>query len=154
MASTSSVIVQESQAGGGSPNYRGMEANRLLIVVDGIMLNNTIYRSGHVQSSSTINPFFVKSIDLQSGPSSVAYGSGAMGGALIFNTLDPLDTNQLIVRQIFESSSRAVSTNILGRYYRKKISQISGVSIKSADNLRMGSNRLHGYDSWGNETEL
>ena len=75
-----------------------------------------------------------------------------MGGALIFNTLDPLDTNQLIVRQIFESSSRAVSTNILGRYYRKKISQISGVSIKSADNLRMGSNRLHGYDSWGNET--
>ena len=80
VASTSSVIVQESQAGGGSPNYRGMEANRLLIVVDGIMLNNTIYRSGHVQSSSTINPFFVKSIDLQSGPSSVAYGSGAMGG--------------------------------------------------------------------------
>ena len=152
VASTSSVIVQESQAGGGSPNYRGMEANRLLIVVDGIMLNNTIYRSGHVQSSSTINPFFVKSINLQSGPSSVAYGSGAMGGALIFNTLDPLDTNQLIVRQIFESSSRAVSTNILGRYYRKKISQISGVSIKSADNLRMGSNRLHGYDSWGNET--
>ena len=80
VASTSSVIVQESQAGGGSPNYRGMEANRLLIVVDGIMLNNTIYRSGHVQSSSSINPFFVKSIDLQSGPSSVAYGSGAMGG--------------------------------------------------------------------------
>jgi len=151
VASTSSVVVQESQAGGGSPNYRGMEANRLLIVVDGIMLNNTIYRSGHIQSSSSINPFFIKSIDLLSGPSSVAYGSGAMGGALIFNTLEPLDTNQLIVRQIFESSSKAVTTNILGRYYRKKISQITGISIKSADNLRMGRNRLHGYDNWGNE---
>tara|TARA_B100002052_G_scaffold43020_1_gene35713 strand:+ start:344072 stop:346369 length:2298 start_codon:yes stop_codon:yes gene_type:complete len=151
IASTSSVVVQESQAGGGSPNYRGMEANRLLLIVDGVMLNNTIYRSGHVQSSSTINPFFIKSIDLLSGPSSVAYGSGAMGGALIFNTADPIDTNQLVIRQIFESSNNAVTTNLLGRYYSKKISQISGFSIKSADNLRMGSNRLHGYKNWGNE---
>lgn len=151
LASTSSVVIQESQAGGGSPNYRGMEANRLLLVVDGVMLNNTIYRSGHIQSSSTINPFFIKSIDLLSGPSSVSYGSGAMGGALVFNTLEPLDTTQLIIQQIFESSSKAVTTNILGRYYRKKFSQISGFSIKSADNIRMGRNRLHGYDDWGNE---
>ena len=54
----SSVSIQESQPGGGSPNFRGLEANRLLITIDGVSLNNTIYRSGHTQSSSSINPFF------------------------------------------------------------------------------------------------
>ena len=51
------IHVQESQSGGGSPNFRGMEANRLLVILDGIALNNAIYRSGHVQSSNIINSF-------------------------------------------------------------------------------------------------
>ena len=34
------IHVQESQSGGGSPNFRGMEANRLLVILDGIALNN------------------------------------------------------------------------------------------------------------------
>ena len=61
LQSTTSITVQESQAGGGSPNFRGMEANRLLLVVDGLPLNNTIYRSGQLQNTSTINPFFIQS---------------------------------------------------------------------------------------------
>ena len=100
----SPVVVQESQPGGGSPNYRGMEANRLLLVVDGIQLNNAIFRSGHLQNSATINPFFIQSISLVSGPASVAYGSGAMGGALVFNTLQPLRENSVL----FFSSLKAV----------------------------------------------
>ena len=71
LSSESSVVVQESQVGGGSPNYRGMEANRLLLIVDDIPLNNAIYRSGHLQNSATINPFFIQSISLLSGPASV-----------------------------------------------------------------------------------
>ena len=62
LSSKSPVVIQESQSGGGSPNYRGMEANRLLLIVDGIPLNNAIYRSGHLQNSATINPFFIKSV--------------------------------------------------------------------------------------------
>ena len=33
---TMGISIQNSQNGGGSPNLRGMEANRLLIIVDGI----------------------------------------------------------------------------------------------------------------------
>ena len=68
------IHVQESQSGGGSPNFRGMEANRLLVIVDGIALNNAIYRSGHVQSSNIINSFFVDKINVVTGPASVVYG--------------------------------------------------------------------------------
>jgi len=41
-----SVFIQKSQMGGGSPVIRGFEANKILLVLDGVRLNNAIYRSG------------------------------------------------------------------------------------------------------------
>ena len=107
LASESSIFFQESQSGGGSPNYRGMEANRLLLIIDGVPLNNTIFRSGHLQNSATINPFFIESITLLSGPASVGYGDGAMGGALVFNTLNTENQKATFFNQQFESSSNS-----------------------------------------------
>src|SRR5688500_14785029 len=43
------VFVQRSQLGGGSPVIKGFEASRILLVVDGVRLNNAIYRTGHLQ---------------------------------------------------------------------------------------------------------
>ena len=48
LAKSGAVFVQKSQAGGGSPVLRGFEANRVLLVIDGIRMNNAIYRSGHL----------------------------------------------------------------------------------------------------------
>ena len=151
LSSESSVVIQESQSGGGSPNYRGMEANRLLLIVDGVPLNNAIYRSGHLQNSATINPFFIKSISLLSGPASAAYGNGAMGGALVFNTLTTSKINRFLFQQQFESSSNAVITGFKANYYKNNVLHVTAFSLKKADNLRMGANRLHGYNFWGNE---
>jgi hemoglobin/transferrin/lactoferrin receptor protein len=47
---TGLVNVQKSQAGGGSPMIRGFEANKVLMVVDGVRMNNAIYRGGHLQN--------------------------------------------------------------------------------------------------------
>ncbi len=41
------VFVQKSQMGGGSPIMRGFEANRVLLVVDGVRMNTAISRGGH-----------------------------------------------------------------------------------------------------------
>tara|TARA_B100001758_G_scaffold247879_1_gene268050 strand:+ start:31069 stop:33378 length:2310 start_codon:yes stop_codon:yes gene_type:complete len=152
LASNSSVLVQESQSGGGSPNYRGMEANRLLLVVDEISLNNSIYRSGHLQSSATINPFFIESVNLLSGPASVAYGNGAMGGALLFKTKNnSRNENGIQIHQQYETSSNTVVFSFLSKYTKGKGAHLSAVSIKSAGNLKMGENRKHNYNNWGNE---
>ena len=40
----SGVRVQKSQGGGGSPVIRGFEANRVLLVIDGVRMNNAIYQ--------------------------------------------------------------------------------------------------------------
>jgi len=153
LASNSSVVAQESQSGGGSPNYRGMEANRLLLLIDGIPLNNSIYRSGHLQSSGTINPFFIEKVSLLSGPASVAYGGGAMGGALLFLTKsNSQKENDMQLHQQYESSSNTVLLNLLSNYTQEKSSHLSAFSIKSSGNLKMGTNRQHGFREWGNES--
>jgi len=151
LARESSIVIQESQSGGGSPNYRGMEANRLLLILDGFALNNAIYRSGHIQTSSTINPFFVESINLISGPASVSYGNGAMGGAIVFKTEEPKNKKRIQFHQQFESCSNDITTNFKSNYYLNNTSHITGFSVKSAGNIRMGKNRFHGYESWGKE---
>ena len=137
LSSNSSISVQEGQAGGGSPNYRGMEANRLLIIVDGFPLNNAIYRSGHLQSTATINPFFIESVNLLSGPASVGYGNGAMGGALIFNTKKPVYKKRMIFSQQFESSSSSTITCFQANYHTNRTSHITAFSLNSAGNLKM-----------------
>ena len=43
---TGKVFVQKSQLGGGSPMIRGFATNRVLLVVDGVRMNNAIFRSG------------------------------------------------------------------------------------------------------------
>ena len=75
--------------GGGSPNLRGFEANKVLIVVDGIRLNNAIFRSGHLQNVITIDPSIIDRTEIMFGPSSVMYGSDALGGVMHFYTQNP-----------------------------------------------------------------
>ena len=50
------VFVQKSQLGGGSPMLRGFATNRVLIVIDGVRLNNAIYREGNIQNIISLDP--------------------------------------------------------------------------------------------------
>ena len=61
---STTISVQKSQNGGGSPNIRGFEANRILLVLDGVKLNNTIYRSGHLQNILSIDPFILENVSI------------------------------------------------------------------------------------------
>ena len=59
-----SIRLQKSQGGGGSPVLRGFEANRVLLVVDGVRLNNAIYRSGHLQNAITVDPNNIERVEV------------------------------------------------------------------------------------------
>ena len=91
---TDGVTVQKSQGGGGSPIIRGFEANRILLMVDGVRMNNAIYRSGHVQNSLTIDPFIIEDLNVIYGPSAVTYGSDAIGGVINYITTKPKLSNK------------------------------------------------------------
>ncbi|MEY4543256.1 MAG: hypothetical protein RL411_1333, partial [Bacteroidota bacterium] len=48
LISTGQVFVQKSQMGGSSPVLRGFEASRVLMVIDGVRMNNATFRAGHL----------------------------------------------------------------------------------------------------------
>ncbi|GAB3014585.1 TonB-dependent receptor [Spirosoma pulveris] len=83
------VLVQKSQLGGGSPILRGFEANKVLMVVDGVRMNNAIFRGGHLQNILTIDNAAVERMEVALGPGSVVYGSDALGGVIFVQTLSP-----------------------------------------------------------------
>jgi len=89
LAANADVFVQKSQLGGGSPIIRGFEANKLLLVIDGVRMNNAIYRSGHLQNSITLDNAIIDQAEVIYGPGSLMYGSDALGGVIHFRTRDP-----------------------------------------------------------------
>ena len=86
LQSSGQVFVQKSQLGGGSPMIRGFATNRLLLSVDGVRMNNAIFRGGNIQNVISIDPFNVKNSEVIFGPGSVIYGSDAIGGVMNFLT--------------------------------------------------------------------
>lgn len=101
------AYVQKSQLAGGSPILRGFATNRVLLVVDGIRMNNAIFRTGNLQNVINIDALSIQSNEILFGPGAVMYGSDAIGGVMDFHTLDPV---------LSETSSITVSGNALTRY--------------------------------------
>lgn len=78
--------VQETNLGGGAPVIRGLMGNQILIVVDGVRLNDSTTRFGPNQSLNTIDPAIVDRVEIYRGPGSVLYGSDAIGGVILIWT--------------------------------------------------------------------
>ncbi|MBZ5857643.1 TonB-dependent receptor plug domain-containing protein [Flavihumibacter profundi] len=84
------VFVQKTNHGGGSPFVRGLTGNQLLVLVDGIRLNNSTFRYGPNQYLNTIDAFSVDHIEVAKGTGSVQYGSDALGGVIQVFTKEPV----------------------------------------------------------------
>ncbi len=77
-----SVMIQKTAHGQGSPFIRGFTGFRTLLLVDGIRLNNSTYRDGPNQYWNTVDPLSLERLEVVRGPSSVLYGSDAIGGTV------------------------------------------------------------------------
>lgn len=150
------VYVQKSQMGGGSPVLRGFEANSVLLVIDGVRMNNAIYRSGHIQSAITVDPFSLNKAEVLFGPGSVMYGSDAIGGIIQYFTPDVNITLKEDIKNIevfpsvrFSSANMEKTANISTNMGFKKFGIYSSITASEFDHLRMGARRSHGYEEWG-----
>lgn len=89
LSNSGAAFVQKSQAGGGSPILRGFEANKVLIVVDDVRMNNAIFRGGHLQNILRVDNNVLERAEVVYGTGSLVYGSDALGGVMHFRTLPP-----------------------------------------------------------------
>ncbi|MCX7546435.1 TonB-dependent receptor [Xanthomarina sp. F1114] len=151
LESSGNVFIQKSQLGGGSPMIRGFSTNRLLLTVDGVRMNNAIFRSGNLQNVISVDPFVIQNTEITLGAGSVVYGSDAIGGVMSFYTKKP---------QVSYSDKMYFATNAVVRYATankektghldfniglKKWAFLTSVSYSDFDDLRMGS---HGPDNY------
>ncbi len=72
---TPGVLVQKTTQGHGSPYVRGFTGRQNLLLVDGVRLNNSVWRSGPVQYWNTVDPYSLESMELVKSQGSVMYGS-------------------------------------------------------------------------------
>ncbi len=107
LGNSGAISLQKSQQGGGSPVIRGFEANRVLLVVDGVRMNNLIFRGGHLQNCITVDENILERADILYGPASTIYGSDALGGAVHFHTIQP---------KLAATTSKSITGNAFGRY--------------------------------------
>ena len=153
LATIPGIKVQKSQSGGGSPVLRGMESNRVLLVVDGVRMNNAIYRKGHLQNSITIAPNLLEKTEVVFGPSSVIYGSDALGGVIHYFTKTPKLSDKNIVKSSFfsrySSVNQEVTTNFSAELSFKKWASFTSVSYSDFGDLEIGKKRSHGFKDWG-----
>ena len=140
------VFMQKSQLGGGSPMIRGFAANRVLITVDGVRMNNAIFRSGNLQNVINVDPFALRSTEVIYGPGAVIYGSDAIGGVMNFYTLKPLlsvDGKPLVKGSAaarYASASNEMTGHFDVNVGWKKWALRTSASFTNFDDLKMGSN--------------
>jgi hemoglobin/transferrin/lactoferrin receptor protein len=83
------VMVQKTGTAQGAPYLRGFTGFRTLLLVDGIRLNNSVFREGPNQYWGTVDPLALDRLEVVKGPSSVVYGSDAIGGTVNAVSLVP-----------------------------------------------------------------
>jgi hemoglobin/transferrin/lactoferrin receptor protein len=154
------VFVQKSQQGGGSPVIRGFEASRVLLMIDGVRLNNAIYRSGHLQNVITVDNNMLNRVEILSGPASTLYGSDALGGVVMMQTKNPtlvpfsknfkLTTVNALTRFATANKEKTISAGV--GFGNKNWGSLTNISISDFDDLRQGkwdpNNQLA---TWGRE---
>lgn len=151
LESSGQVFVQKSQLGGGSPIIRGFSTNRLLLSVDGVRMNNAIFRGGNLQNVISIDPFSIQNTEIILGAGSVIYGSDAIGGVMNFYTQKPIlsykDSLDIRANAVirYASASKEKTGHIDFNIGMKKWAFLTNFSYTDFDDLKMGKNGPDDY---------
>ena len=153
LAQTGTALIQKSQLGGGSPILRGFEGNKVLYVVDGVRMNNAIYRGGHLQDILSLDPMAMENIEVAYGPSAVAYGSDALGGVMSFSTRSPRFTSgDKLTRagaMLRYSSANQSATHINLETSTERFATFTAFTFNNFGDLRQGNIRNPNYPTFG-----
>ncbi|MBI5215018.1 MAG: TonB-dependent receptor [Ignavibacteriae bacterium] len=140
LSESPSITVQKTNYGAGAPIIRGMIGNQVLLLVDGIRLNNSTFRFGPNQYLNTVSPFLIDRIEIVEGPGSVLFGSDALGGTVNLITRDIKNQSVSGVR-LLTTLSTADQSGVSRLDYTTHVGNISmnlGGGYRKHEDLRSG----------------
>jgi hemoglobin/transferrin/lactoferrin receptor protein len=108
-----SVNSDPNRFGANSFNIRGLEGNRVQMMVDGIRAPS-LFQFGIGPFNNSTRSFVdldsVKRVEILRGPASSLYGSDALGGVVSYMTKDPLDYLDLAVSPVYGAFKSAYAS--------------------------------------------
>ncbi len=138
------LMVQKSSSAQSAPYLRGFTGFRTLLLVDGIRLNNSVFREGPNQYWGTIDPFAISRLEVIKGPSSVSFGSDAVGGTVNAISVGPAPVGtgsraggRAAYRYASADDSHTTRLEATGQIHDRLGAQL-GVSYKNFHDLRAG----------------
>jgi hemoglobin/transferrin/lactoferrin receptor protein len=137
------VAPQATSHGQGSPYLRGLTGYHTLLLVDGVRLNNSVFRSGPNQYWNTVDSSVVERLEVVLGPSSVLYGSDAVGGTVNALTRLPYVTDRPIGGRLSYRYAEGEDSHVgrleLGGAIGEHTAWLLGLSVKDFGDVEAGS---------------
>lgn len=141
LASNVGVFLQQTTPGQGAAIIRGLKGSSILHLVDGMRLNNAIFRSAPTQYFSLVPISAVERVEVLRGTPTSLYGNDAVGGVVQLVTRVPgFDSNETEARgEVFAS----LDTAELGKMTRASLDfgNSAFASSLSAEYLKTGNRR-------------
>ncbi|MDD5089122.1 MAG: TonB-dependent receptor, partial [bacterium] len=153
LGASGQVFVQKSQLGGGSPMLRGFAANSVLLVVDGVRMNNAIFRSGNLQNIIQIDPNALERAEVLFGPGSVQFGSDALGGVMHFETRGSLSGIHGGAFARTATANYEKTSHAFLSLARGKVTSFTSLTYSDFDDLRSGAVRSGDDKDFGTRPE-
>ena len=138
---TSGVFIQQTTAGQGTVIVRGLKGSEVLHLVDGMRLNNALFRNAPNQYLALIDPWIVNRTEIVRGPLSSVYGSDAMGGVVHLITEQEEFNSQHFLpkfksRLAYDSSTLGKTLNTSLAFGRQNLTLGGSFSVQDFDDLR------------------
>jgi len=158
------VMVQKTGHGQGSPYIRGFTGFRTLFMIDGVRLNNSVFRDGPNQYWNTVDPLSIERLEVVKGPSSVLYGSDAVGGTVNAITRAPGRAGGEALawdRRLYGRYASAENASV-GRAEvsggADRFGVLVGANVKDFDDLDAGRDvglqERTGYEEWDGDVKV
>ncbi len=150
LSNTGNILVQKSQGGGGSPIIRGFEANKVVIEIDGVRMNNAIFRGGHLQNALRIDNNALDKLEVLYGPSSTLYGSDALGGVMHFITKKPkLNVCEGSAVTRYSTATQEIIGSLNFNIGGKQWASFTSITFANYGNVVQGKVRKSAYADFG-----
>ena len=144
LAEDPTVMVQKTGHGQGSPFIRGFTGFRTLFLIDGIRLNNSVFRDGPNQYWNTVDGHSIGHLEVVRGPSSALYGSDAIGGTVNALTRgreefpEGFNWSRRLYFRVASAERSAIGRLELAGNVDKRLGVMLGLTLKSFGDLEGG----------------
>ena len=155
-----SVLLQKTSHGQGSPYIRGFTGFRNVFLIDGIRLNNSVFRSGPNQYWNTVDPYTIESFEILKGPASVLYGSDAAGGSVqaLTRVLAEKKMEYGFLTRFSSAEDSVIGRADLSYRFNAKLGFVGGLTLKRFGQLRTGEGKVRlphtDYDEWAKDLKF